>query len=319
MESNTSGAKNFFLQIGIIAALYISTISFLSFIFSLINTAFPQGSSYRYSYDGYSDQMRFAISALIVVFPLYIWLSRIYRKSVEGNPSAENKIRKWLLYLTLFLTGITIVTDLVILINSFLGGEEITTGFLLKVLSVLVVSLAIFYFYLKDIKGYWDSNQKQVKNIAYIVSALVLISIVGGFFYIGSPAEQRKRNQDVQRVNDLTSIQWQVVNYYQSKAKLPATLEDLNDPISGFIVPPGPGGEVYEYKVKAPLVFEICATFETESTAKDELNSMKTTQGMYPENIYNANWSHKAERTCFERPIDPEKYPVFEKPRPAVY
>ena len=296
--------KNFFLQIGIIVGLYVSTISFLSFIFDLINTAFPTNNLYGYV-GGYSSGMRIAISSIIVFFPLFIWLSKMYRSSLTQNELTEGKLRKWLLYFTLFITGIAMATDVVILLNAFLGGDEITTSFILKIISVLIVCGAIFFFYLKDIKGYWNENIRGAKIFTYVVSTIVVISIIGGFLYIGSPTTQRKISQDSQRINDLSSIQWQVVNFYQAKGKLPQTLNETKDPISGSVIPLDPETKTsYEYKTTGALSFELCSNFSSESTQNQDSNAYQA----YPDSTLE-NWKHSVGRTCFDRTIDPQRYP----------
>lgn len=316
----TSTPKNFFLQIGIIVTLYASIISFLTFLFNLIDKTFPvtSGGFSYYSYDAYGSAMRFAISTLIVMFPLFIWLSRVYRKSVATDPNLkDSKIRKWLLYFTLFLAGLTIAIDLIVLINSFLRGSDITTAFLLKVLVVLVVAAKVFYFYLKDIKGYWEANPAKAKQVAWALSVVVLVAVVGGFFAIGSPTNQQKLGRDSERVSALQDIQWQIVNFYQSKGRLPAALSDLTDPISGYIVPVDPStGAAYTYSLsdKGPLTFQICAEFETVSSSQTELSQMKGGMMAYPSDVYTANWSHEIGEKCFDRTIDPDKYPVNPKP-----
>ncbi len=303
----TSAPKNFFLQLGIIATLYISTISFLSFIFDLINAAFPQNNPYSYyPEDLYSGGMRLAISSLIVIFPLFIWLSRIYRKN-SISMSGENKVRKWLLFLTLFLTGAAVATDLIVLINTFLNGEDITASFILKVLAVFVVCSAIFVFYLKDISGYWNANQKKATIFGYVVSAIVALSIIGGFFYIGSPTTVRNQSQDATRQSDLSTIQWQIVDFYQQKGRLPGTLDEVKDPISGNTIPVDPNtGAAYEYQKTGALTFSLCATFATDS-------SSKFSSPIVPQGSLNENWNHSAGHTCFARTIDPERYPVYSK------
>lgn len=314
----TSTPKNFFLQIGIIVTLYASIVSFLTFLFNLIDKSFPvsSGGFSYYVYDGYGSAMRFAISTLIVTFPLFIWLSRVYRKSVISDPSLkESKIRKWLLYFTLFLAGLTIAIDLIVLINSFLRGSDITTAFLLKVLVVLVVAIKVFYFYLKDIKGYWEANLAKTKHVAWVLSAVVLVVVVGGFFAIGSPANQQKIARDNERVSALQDIQWQIVSFYQSKGRLPAALSDLTDPISGYIVPIDPStGDSYVYAPGTNLSFKLCGVFETVSSSQDEMSQAKRAMGAYPADMYLTNWSHEVGEKCFDRTIDPERYPINPKP-----
>ncbi len=214
--------KLFFIQLGIIASLYTSVISFLTFIFSVIDNLLPNQQIETYYVDIYNTTLRIALSTLIIAFPLFIFLSRIYRKNVTLDANTkEFALRKWLLYFTLFISGLAIAVDLVVLINSFLGGEAFVLSFILKVLSVLIVCGIIFFFYLKDIKNYWYEHPRQVKTVSYIVSLCVLLSVIGGFVLMGSPTKQRNLRQDSVRENDLQNNQWNIVSYYQIKTKLP--------------------------------------------------------------------------------------------------
>lgn len=288
--------KSFFLQIGIFATLYVSAISFLVFLFSVIDRVFPQ------AFDYYTDTsaIRFSISVLIVVFPLFILLGQAYRKFVAENPEyKDNKLRKWIIYFTLTVTGATMAGDAIILINSFLSGDDFALGFVLKVVSVALVAGSIFMFCLKDLKGYFDSNPKSSKVSAMIVSGVVLASVVAGFVLIGSPKHQRDVNYDLQRVNDLTSIQYQVVNHYQQKGVLPDSLKQIADPLSGNMVPRDPESSLdYGYSITGKFTFNLCADFKTDSVDATYMGDIE-------------NWKHDAKRTCFERTIDPEKYPLI--------
>ena len=83
---------------------------------------------------------------------------------------------------------------------------------------------------------------------------------------VGSPYRQRALRLDSQRLGDLQTIQWQIVGYWQQKEKLPTTLADLADPISGIVIPKDPETKAaYEYSVKSPQSFEICATFDLKN------------------------------------------------------
>ncbi len=304
--------KNFFLQIGIIASLYASAVSFLVFIFAVIDKVLPKAlDGYYYNYDAsYNDSIRFSISVLIITFPLFIWLGRVYRKFVQENPEMkEGKLRRWMIYFSLFVTGLTMAIDAIVLINTFLGGEDFALSFFLKVLSVFGVAFAIFMFCLKDLKGYFDENPKQSKMWSTIVSVAVLICVVAGFVLVGSPTNQRNITKDIQRVSDLQSIQWQVVDFYQKKGVVPASLDQVKDPLSGNIIPTDPDTKApYTYKASSTsaISFELCATFVTESIG--------TTNGVVdiktvPVNGIDENWQHSTGEKCFARTIDPERYP----------
>ncbi len=305
--------KNFFLQFGIIVTLYSSVISFLTFAFGIIDFLLPRAGAY---YDFTNSGIRYSISVLIVMFPLFLWFSRIYRKAVANNQELkESSLRKWLLYLTLFLSGLTIAIDVIVLINAFLGGQDLVMSFLLKIFVVLLITVEVFYFYLKDIKGEWEENPKKAKLIALITEIVILGSVVLGIVLIGSPSKQRDFANDRQRVMNLESTQSEIVNFYQAKGRLPKTLEEMVDPLVGGVVFTDPEtNEAYEYEVTGPLSFKICATFKTDSKETKQTDSMVD----FPMIAGMEHFEHGVGEKCFERTIDKDRFPIM-KPVPIVY
>ena len=307
MNTKTT-AKDFFLHIAVIALLYAGTVALLNILFRVINVAFPQVS--QYGYYG-SNSISFPVATLIVVFPLFLFLANVLHKSYVSDPSKkEYAVRKWLIYITLFIAGGVLAGDLVTLIYYFLDGQELTTAFLLKILSVLVVAGAIFGYYLDDLKDRLTGSRRNIWRVVAIV--LVVGSIIAGFSVLGTPQTQRKLRYDAQKVSDLQNIQWQIINYWQQKGVLPTALADLEDPISGFIAPVDPQTRnFYEYKKAGTLTFDLCAEFNKLSQ-----DSAKSAARMvYPESMgkFGENWQHEAGRQCFSRTIDPELYPVRPK------
>lgn len=298
-----SNAKDFFLHVGSVVLLYAGTVALLNILFRVINAAFPEVN--QYGYYG-SSSISFPVATLIVVFPLFLFLTNMLRKGYAADPARkEYAVRKWLIYITLFVAGGVLAGDLVTLIYRFLDGQELTTAFLLKVFSVLVVAGSIFGYYLDDLKDRLVGNRRNIWRIAAFV--LVVGSIVAGFSVLGSPQSQRMLRYDSQKVSDLQSIQWQLINYWQQKGSLPENLEGLVDPISGFSLPRDPQTKVsYEYKKTGTMSFELCAEFNKESS-KDEFSRVA-----YPEPIGKTpeNWQHGAGPHCFERTIDKDLYPV---------
>lgn len=189
------------------------------------------------------------------------------------------------------------------LVNTFLGGD-LTTRFILKVLSILVVIGGGFSYYFYDLKGRWSASPKTARNVSIVVALVVFISIVGGFFITGSPASQRELRIDRERVSNLQNIQWQIVDHWQSKEVLPQTLTDLEDSITGYVAPADPEtGEAYTYRSTGARSFELCAVFNLESSGKSE--SLR-----YPEfGTQETSWAHSEGETCFERTIDPDRFP----------
>ena len=307
MENNTQIPKrniprDLFLHLLAIVTLYWSAVSFVTLLWQYINYYFPDVLNY---YPGsFNGPMRFAIASLIIVFPVFIlvswYLNNIYRRESQVR---ESKIRKWLIYLTLFITSLIIIGDLVSVINTFLGGE-ITTRFILKALSILFVAGIIFGYYLNDVRK--ETPTKLAKYFALVSAILILVGAIGAFFIVGSPMTARLIQFDQQKVSDLQNIQMQIVNYWQRKEVLPNSLSDLSDLISGYSAPVDPQTKSsYEYVVKdaASLSFELCATFN-----KPYSNTMES-----PISQVDQNWDHQAGRVCFERTIDKQLYPPLNK------
>lgn len=311
--------KDFFLWVFSMGALVVSVISFIALSFEYIDRLLGSEPTY----DIYSTGIRIAMATLIIVFPLFVWSVRYLNQDMRKNPEKKELwVRRWLIYIGLFVAAVTLIVDLIVLINTYLGGQEITTAFLAKVLTVLVIVGAAFLYYLRSLAGSWEKNEKASVYIGYGVSALVLVTVVGGFFIMGSPYELRLIRADQERVNDLQNIQSRIINYYQQKQELPESLEQLADPLSGFVVPSDPEtGDSYTYNTlpEQALTFELCATFQAESPQRGD-GSERYIEPYYSD----AYWQHGVGQECFERTIDPEQYPPIEnrgtglKPVPAA-
>jgi hypothetical protein len=304
-------AKDFFLHIAVIALLYVGTVALLNILFRVINVAFPQVT--QYGYYG-STSISLPVATLVVVFPLFLFLANILRKGYVEEPSRkEYPVRKWLIYITLFIAGAVLAGDLVVLIYYFLDGQEMTVAFLLKILSVFVVTGAIFGYYLDDLKDRLTNLRRNIWRI--VATVLVLGSIIAGFSVLGTPESQRMLRYDSQKISDLQTLQWQIVNYWQQKGTLPVSIEMLTDPISGFTVPTDPQSkESYGYEKIDTLSFSLCADFNKSMQEGDI--SMNRTVYLEPVGKMGGiadSWQHEEGRQCFERAIDPELYPVRPK------
>lgn len=304
MDKPKTTPRDFFIHLGIIITLYISAISLINLFFNAINAVYPD--KLEYYVDPYSGSLRWAIASLIIIFPLFLLLSWLSARDIRRDQTrADIAVRKWLTYLTLFLAGIAIVTDLVVLINTFLGGE-ITTRFVLKVISILVVTGIIFYYYITDLrKGSAAGSYKKTWGI--VGAVIVLASVVAGFAVIGSPATARKMKFDDRRVSDIQNIRSNIFNYWQMKGSLPKSLDELSNLNYYSKAPVDPETNApYEYQPSGPTLFSLCAVF-------DRSNKSDPYQGRsYPEFQV-----HGEGRTCFPYSIDPALYPTKPVPRPV--
>jgi hypothetical protein len=298
-----SSPKDVFAHLLTIVALYISAINFLVLIFQYINLAFPDPLEGFY-YGGIAGAIRWSMASLIIVFPVYLWMTRFLMREYAENPEKrELKIRKWLVYFTLFVAAVTIIGDLVTLVYNFLGGE-LTARFTLKITSVLAVASLVFWYYLRELRDAW--KRRELRILAWAVSLVVLCAVVFGFFTAGSPFRARLVRFDERRVNDLQILQSEIINYWSRKDVLPATLDELKSDITGFRVPRDPKTqEAYSYGVKDKLKFELCALFDLPS---DSILGGRTSRTYPVYGPYGDNWEHTQGNVCFERTIDPTLY-----------
>lgn len=295
---------------GAMLALYAGVIAFITLLFNYINYTFPDPLGYLS--DPYQSGIPYQMASLIVLAPVFLILMRVIRKNIERDPSrAEVWVRRWALFLTVFVAGATIVIDLIVLLTAFLSGEALTAAFLLKVLTVFLVVGAGFLHFLADLRGYWQRKPAYARYVNWAVGVLVAVTILSGFVIVGTPGDARLARLDQRKVNDLQSIQSQITYYYQQKQALPPTLSALEDPLSYYQLPVDPEtGEAYGYRTLGALSFELCATFNRESTA---------VYGSAPyEHGLSQNWQHAAGEECFERTIDPEFYPSTTVPKPVL-
>lgn len=303
--------KDFFIHLGVLVALYISVISILTLIFSIIDQVFPKEFSYT---DPYAGGVSLAMAMLLVAYPLCLLFTRALSKEEHVVPEKRNLwARKAITYCTLFIAIIVVAVDLIVLLNSFFSGEEITTSFALKVIFIIVVIGAVASYYLYDLRRKPEDDGVRVRAwYAYGSTVLIILAFGLGFYVMGSPYAQKQKRFDAERVESLRSVQYAIIDYWQKKQKLPGTLEDLRNPLSGFHVPVDPSTqEQYEYVIKGKLSFQLCATFSKETPVGAGWNEAPSPMYSYPyKNGMDENWKHGVGRVCFDRTIDPELYKI---------
>lgn len=292
-----------FILLGIVATA-LGTL-----FFQVINLVFPDiiNTSSWYDADSARSSIHYAISALLIGFPLYYFSLRLwFRKFREDEGRVESKLSKWITYLVLLVAAVTIVGDLIVTVFTFLQGE-ITLRFFLKACVILGIAGAIFGFYFlerKKIQYHADIARAVFQRFGIGVAAVVGVGIIIGFLVSGSPMTERLRSLDNTREDNLAALAGCVESYAQDIGRLPASLDELrrsnqygycasymNDPETKA---------AYEYRVVVPSrqdalawvgEFELCANFDLPSDVQEEFSQYT---------YVNANvWSvHEAGRSC---------------------
>ena len=124
-----------------------------------------------------------------------------------------------------------------------------------------------------------------VQRIAVIGSiAAVAAAVAAGLLITGSPAEQRLRRADEQRVAELRQLAGTAEFRWNREQRLPS-VDELVDGQYLTRLPTDPAtGEPYDYRVTGPRQFEVCATFDRPSRSE----------------LAGDFWSHEAGRRCFQ-------------------
>lgn len=326
-----------YLLIGI--SLVVSVTNLLQVVFAAINRKFVDVFNYSSSYiDASQSDVRFAIASLIVMFPIYVGLSWYVSRDIQKFLYKQDiAVRKILIYCTLFVTVLTLIGTLVSLIYTYLGGE-LTVRFGLKALAVFAVALAVFGYYYYSLRR--DYAKKTILPAFITVFAAILVtgSIVWSISIIGSPKDMRAKKVDSTRLSDISRIQQEVFNRFQTTDKLPTTLSELDNAFQGYAVPTDPlTKEEYKYKVIqqpvlrmntltnrkdviTPAIFELCATFDTtrEYDARGQVvgkgegvtgsDSMYSVSNYYYDGDQSPFWNHGVGETCFKRIISADMY-----------
>ncbi len=288
--------KDFFLNLGAIVALYTSVVSLVTLLFTVIDRAFPPVSYNYFS----SSSISWPVSVLIIFFPVFILLMWLLEAQYKIEPERQNQgIHKWLTFITLFLAGLTIAIDLITALYKFINGDDLTTGFFLKVLTLLVIAGGIFMYYISDVRGTLTSSSRMMWRV--ISGVLVIGSIVWGFSVLGSPATQRLYKHDDAKIMDLQNINYAIENYYSINNRLPKDFAEIATVNYGLNVTDLQTQKPYEYTAKDKDTYEVCAEFNKASTNVDEPSTARP--------IGYTTWSHPAGRHCFEQTINPNMYP----------
>lgn len=143
-------AREAFLYLLHFFCLYLTAISFGTLLFHYVNRWVPDALKPFETFD--LSGVRFSVSAIIIAFPVYLWLSSILAAAIRKHPEKKgSKIRKWLTYITLFIAAGVIIGDLIALLFNLFQGD-LTLRFMLKVLTVLCIAGVIFGYYLWDLR-----------------------------------------------------------------------------------------------------------------------------------------------------------------------
>jgi len=142
-------ARDAFLYLVMFSTLYYGALNLGNLLFVFIDRAFPDPA---YAHDYHGDSQRWSTAAIIIAFPVFLFMARYIGKQIKRNPFKRlSPARRWLTYITIFIATAAVLGDITTLIYNLLGGA-LTVRFILKVLVVAIIAGSAFTYYLLDLR-----------------------------------------------------------------------------------------------------------------------------------------------------------------------
>jgi hypothetical protein len=149
---STTPAKDAFLYLLSFATLATWTLSLGSICYALIDDWIKDPLSPNSYHPNLTYQISEQLAALIVTFPLYIFVMKVIISDTRQAPAKlESGVRKWLTYIALFIAACVMVGDIVTFLAYFLRGE-LTGRFVAKVSVTLAIAGGVFWYYLGSLR-----------------------------------------------------------------------------------------------------------------------------------------------------------------------
>ncbi len=296
---DVGGAREAFMHLLSFASLYTLVISSVVLFFQYINRAFPDAAvDYNYSSNFDFSGIRWGMAAIIVSYPLLLWMVRLIHKEITKHPEkAWSGIRRWLTYITLFVAASSLMVDVIVLVFSLLEGE-LSVRFLLKVFTVFVIAGLTFIYYFLSLKTETAGYRKLNRNFFAAASSIVALAFVWGVVIVGSPGAERERKFDERRLTDLRQIHNEIYSIIYDD-RTPKPVADQQRPVRAlpqslsemtalalYTYPETTDpetGEPYEYRVLGTNRFALCAAFNFVRQER-----------------YDIFWNHPVGRHCYE-------------------
>jgi hypothetical protein len=307
LPPDAGSARDAFFHLLSFTSLTASVVSLIFLFFDYLNRLFPDPAFPDYS-NGDVSSVRWELAILFVSFPLFLWMSRVLQKEYAAHhEKLASGVRRWLTYLTLFITACTLIGDLIALIFSLLEGE-ITIRFFLKVLTIFILAGLPFTYYFRALRLAPEQFTKSPMHVQYrwVSIGVVLFAIVAGLIVTGSPLHGRAERFDEQRINDLRAIHGEILNIAYGNARgmpppprelpnpLPSTLDEVakNAVYQRLNVVDPETRAPYGYRVTSDHDYELCALF---ALPRDQQ--------------YDILWNHPSGQYCFHiDALDQQRY-----------
>jgi hypothetical protein len=262
-----------------------------SMLFQFIDHWFPDSVSAA-PFD-LRQSVTWQMASIAVGFPIYLLVMRMIVRDVHDHPERlRSGVRKWLTYIALLGTAGAMIGDLIWFLDCFLTGD-LTVRFVLKAFTVMAISGAIFFYYLRSLRA----NASKTRSLPFGIaaSAAVAIAFCIGLGVAGTPSAQRHLQADVRRAQDLRGIAFAVKTWHDrallanSTPVMPPSLSVIRakGALSATNLADPETHTQYEYRATSGSRYELCANFSARG------------QDDPSRGFVSRFWHHDKGRACF--------------------
>ena len=287
----SSGPRAAFLHLLALFLLYMAAFSTGAILFLAIDI-FIKDPANRIYFDlgGFA---RFNAAILIASLPVLLLVRRAIVRDVALNPATRiAPVVRTLAYITLLITSLIMVCDMVVILMGFLNGD-LTLTFILKSGVVLLLAGGIFLWYISGLAFEEKMGNSQSKRFSIQESQwrpilvwagflMASLSLVLALWIAGNPFNQRLVRLDRQRVYDLRSLQGAISRFHKKEKRLPDSLSELKNSPDSYIERTADAitKKTYLYKQIDKTTYRLGAVFDLATPAADDSNA-RSRDGFY--------------------------------------
>lgn len=251
----SSAAREAFFYALLFVTFGMVTGNVLGLLFGQINIWLPEPDRLM---QGSASGLRWSMAALIVFTPVFWALQRADARGLRADPARRHgTIRRWLSSLALLIAVITLLSDALFLIYTFLDGQ-MTARFLAKSAVVAGISGIVLAFFRQEREG---ATRPMAAAAGWAIIALSLLALGLSFATIGGPGQGQAERRDRARLADLRVLSNEVRDCEAlAQDSLPETLDPMScarnpQALTGFAA-------AVEYRRSGENSFELCTGVE---------------------------------------------------------
>ncbi len=297
--AKVSGVRDVFMNIAMMLSLATAITSLVLLVETLVDTVLPD--QFNCGCDMTSD-ITIHVATLIIAAAFFFYLTWKMRKEEAAVPLHHtSKFHQVMVYLALFLSGLTIAYSVIDILQSTLY-YGFTFAVVIKLALLVLIFGSVFGYYLSDIRNAGDlTHSKLAKASWWVIIAVMLGATIGAFIVVGSPSFQKGKRFDEIRLDALQSIKSDIDDTFSdSDMALPSKLSDMYSPDYMNMLLDPEYNQPYGYTVTGPGTYDLCATFSTSSD--DYAVKLNKVYGGNAKN-YLDPWAHEAGYTCFHETV----------------